>query len=162
MWMRGVALISLVMLALVAAAAPAGAGPARASSLAIGFKWLGTTCVPAPGNTVRAQVRVRMIVHNRPTFKNWAQGMKVSVRLEPLGAGLNWTRSWGTQRADGLLWTKKEVRDFTVQSDNVKASADWRLHTKLVWDRPAPIRDVVKEFKSPVALRCTGEVSLGS
>jgi hypothetical protein len=145
-------LVLAAVAAIVAASAPATSS--RASELNLGFKWLGTSCVPAAGGTIRARVRVRMIVRNSDTPRTWAQGMKVVARLESLGAGSNFTRPWKTTSVSGLVQGRRYSYDLTVLTDNVTVTGDWRLHTKLVWDRVAPIPDVVNDYKSTTALPC--------
>ena len=106
-----------------------------------------------------------MIVNNpnqswKPTY---VQGMKVRVRLVPLNSdvpGQSWSRKWEEQRADGLVMGKREVRDFKVLTDNVKSTAEWKLQIKLVWDRIAPRRDYVVEFKPKQPVTCNGIESM--
>ena len=155
--------LPLAFVAAASAVMVTGAEPAQAASPDVGFTWQGYTCVPRAESTFSVRFRVRMIVTNpNESWKSsYVQGMKVRVRLVPTSSGLSYSRKWKEQRADGLVMGKREVRDFTVLTDNVKSTAEWRLQIKLVWDRIAPTPDYVMEFKPKQAVTCNSRFGAG-
>ena len=156
----------LAFLAAASAVTVTGAEPAQAASPDVGYKQQGYTCVPRAQGTFSVRYRARMIVTNPDeSWKStYVQGMKVRVRLVPLNSGVsgqNWSRKWEEQRADGLTMGERHVRDFTVLTDNVNPDIEWKLQIKLVWDRIAPRRDYVMEFKPTQAVTCNSRFGAG-
>ena len=125
-----------------AAVVPDGADAKKAPRLIRAHTVLGVQCVPGPSNTVRARVRVRMTVVNYDGVGDWADRMETKVRLVPTTSGLNITRSWRSAKSQVLTQNRKHRLVFTVTSDNVGGNADWRAQIKLIWHRPAPIRNI--------------------
>lgn len=142
------AAFGLIALALVGTAMGAPTSGADAPRLIKSYNWLRTTCVPAPSNTVRAQVTVRMKVVNYDGLGDWAQYMKVKARLIPTSAGLNYTRPWKEVKTPYLTQNKTHTYTMRVLTDNVSAASDWQVQLKLTWDRPA-MRDVVVDRTGP-------------
>lgn len=143
------------------AAAPAHA---KAPNLIAHYSVQSVTCVPAAGGTVRARVRVRMVVVNYHGLRglDWAQHMTVKARLIPTTAGLNISRAWRQWKTPYLTQDKRHAYDITVTTDTVSPAADWKVQLKMVWDRSAPAPDVVKETTRPFTGSCGGAgTSLG-
>ncbi|HTI34574.1 MAG TPA: hypothetical protein VL422_12915, partial [Miltoncostaea sp.] len=44
-----------------------------------------------------------------------------------------------------LVQDKRHAYNVRLITDNKSGTADWRLHLKLVWHRPAPIANVTKD-----------------
>ena len=44
-------------------------------------------------------------------------------------------------------------------TDNKSGTADWRLHVKLIWHRPAPIPNVTKDVFLPFDESCAPETA---
>jgi hypothetical protein len=126
----------------------AGASPLSAAetpNLITAYKVLSVGCEQTPSGNVRARVSVRMKVVNYDHLRDWAQRMKLKARLVPPTAGLNYTRAWKEARTDVLLQNHTYGKVLTVVTDTVNPAATWNVQIKLVWDRVAPIKDVVKE-----------------
>lgn len=136
--------------------APDGAQAAEAPILIKGHKVLSVACVPGPANTVRTRVRVRMYVVNYDNLRDWADHMEAKARLEPTTAGLNYTRSWRKWKTPYLIQNKLHRSDISLTTDNVSANADWRVHLKLVWHRPAPIKNISKDVYLGFNGSCAG------
>ncbi len=107
------------------------------------------TCVAGPANTVRARIGVRMTVVNYDGIGDWADHMEAKARLEPTTGGLNYFRSWGSDKTPYLIQNKRHAYNMRALTDNVSATADWQVHVKLIWHRPAPIRNVTKDLYLP-------------
>ncbi len=110
--------------------------PKPRKALRIGWKYLGAECIPAARQTFRMRVRVRMIAANGDTSlfgRSWASGMRAGVRFEATTPGTNPSRQWVWASQGGLLPNRRYVRDFTIVTDNVSATQDWRLHIRYVW-----------------------------
>ena len=61
-----------------------------------------------------------------------------------------------------LIYTRRYKQDITVTTDWFSAQAEWRLQTKYVWDRPAPVRNVTRTFKSPQDIVCNTVLKVGA
>ncbi|MDP1604302.1 MAG: hypothetical protein Q8M03_13665, partial [Legionella sp.] len=123
----------------------------------------GVACVPGPANTVRARVRVWMSVVNHDGLGEWADHMEAKVRLEATTAGVNYTRKWVSQKTPYLIQDKRHAFRMNLLSDNLSGSADWRVHIKLIWHRPAPIKNITRHIYKPFRTSCadpTGGISL--
>ena len=78
--------------------------------------------------------------------------MKVKARLIPTSSALNISRDWRTTRFpvhSELLQDYDYSHNMAVNSDVVNPDGDWLVQVKLIWDRRAPLRDVVHEYKFP-------------
>lgn len=115
---------------------------------------VGVGCVTGPANTVRTQIRVRMSVVNYDGLGDWADHMEAKVRLEPTTAGLNFTRSWRSVKTPYLIQNKRHAYTMTPLSDNLSGTADWRVHVKLIWHRPFPIKNITKNLYLPFNASC--------
>jgi hypothetical protein len=152
---RGLAIALALFLLVVAGGVLSTPGiAARQSSEPdwIGWKFQGTKCVQTDNDLVYAHVGVRMIVRNRGHFRHWATSMRVKARLIPPGSGLNLPRSWRTTRYpvhSQLFQDYNYSHDMAVNTDVMSPAGDWLVQVKLIWDRKAPLRDVVHEFKFP-------------
>lgn len=152
---------------LVAAAVVLGAGPSPAVAYDWrGFKFLGTTCHNTSAGLIQARVRVRMFVYNKGYFSTYATNMRVRARLVHPGAGLDYTQSWSTVRfpyknasPNELTSDAFHTADFTVNTEPMSPTQDWRLQIKLIWDRKAPLADSVEKFETTFyKTGCTGQV----
>ncbi len=141
------------------AAAPA---QAKAPNLIAHYNVQSVKCVPAAGGTVRAQVRVRMTVVNYHGLRglDWAKHMVMKARLIPTTSGLNITRPWRQWKTPYLTQDKRHAYDIMVTTDNVSPTADWKVQIKMVWDRGAPVPDVVKETTRRFNGSCQGATTL--
>jgi hypothetical protein len=129
--------------ALAGAGAPSQAVAGGAPDLIHTHRVLSVECLPGPSNTVRARVRVRMVVVNYEGFGgDWADRMEAKARLVPTSAGLNFTRSWRSQKTSYLGINRKHRYDFTVITDNVSGTRAWKLQLKLIWHRSLPSRNI--------------------
>jgi hypothetical protein len=142
---RRAAAAALTLAALGGAALPATAGAADPPRLIKAHRITSVTCVPGPANTVRAEVRVFMSVVNYHGLGDWADHMEVKARLESTAPGLNIHSSWKKQKTPYLTQDKRHAYNMRVRTDNKGGTASWRLHVKLIWHRPAPIRNVTKD-----------------
>lgn len=140
----------------LAGTAAASRGAATAPDLVHVGRFLGVTCVPAAGGTVRARVKVRMVVVNYHGVKvgDWAKHMKLKARLIPTTPGINLPRSWKEVKTEYLTQDKRHVRDMWVSTDTVSPRAAWRVQIRAVWDRPFPHADVVMESTVPFDASC--------
>jgi hypothetical protein len=121
--------------------------------LSIGYKQLGSSCETRLDGMRRYTFRARMIVNNVPKYGRWANEMTYKIRLIPTTAGLNIDRGWKSQSAKNLLYNQSYTRDFTVKTSWV-GGGEYRIEQRLVWDRPAPVRNVTRTFKAPVTALC--------
>jgi hypothetical protein len=152
--------------ALVLSLGAALLSPSRAVALPLGedkldfaWKYLGYSCeFSADGKRVRYVVKARMRVNNRPSAGRWASEMTFKARVVASGAGLNLPRNWSSKTYRPLIYSKRYNWDVTVRTDWVSARGDWRLQTKYIWDRPAPIRNVTRTFKSAQDMICGVEL----
>lgn len=115
---------------------------------------LSVACVPGPSNTVRAQVKVRMRVVNYDGIGDWADHMQAKARLEPTTTGLNYSRTWSSSKTEYLTQNRKHTRVMTLLTDNVSGTASWKVHLKLTWHRPAPIRNISKDVYTTFSASC--------
>jgi hypothetical protein len=124
--------------------------------LDFGWRFLGYKCEMRTGAQplMRVVVKARMVVDNEDKYGRWAQNMTFKVRLVPGTAGTNISRDWQSQKVSTPSYTKAYTHDFEVRSAWMKSTADWHLQTKYIWDRPAPVRDVTRQFKSSGAVTC--------
>jgi hypothetical protein len=139
-----VALIALAALTGAAAAVPA-TGAAKAPRLVTAHRVTSVACVPSAANTVRADVRVFMSVVNYHGWADWADHMEAKARLESTEPGLNLHSSWKKWKTPYLVQDTRHAYNIRLVTDNKSGTADWRLHVKLVWHRPAPIANVTKD-----------------
>ena len=117
----------------------------------IGWKLMGQQCVPGPGNTFRMRLRMRMIADNGDislTKATWASAMSAGARLETTTPGLQFTRDFRDRTLGNLVINHRYVHDFIVETDNVSANAEWRLHLRYRWEVSG--RDIRKDFTSPL------------
>jgi hypothetical protein len=119
------------------------------------------TCVPGPANTVRAQVRMRMTVVNYSGIGDWADHMEMKARLESTAPGIDIHSNWKKQKTPYLIQDKRHAYNMRVVTDNKGGSASWRVHVKLVWHRPAPIRNVTKDLYLPFDASCAPQTGGG-
>ncbi len=141
---RAATLIALAALTGAAAALPA-AGAAKAPRLVKAYRVTSVACVPSAANTVRADVRVFMSVVNSSGIGDWADHMEARARLESTKPGLNIHSNWRKWKTPYLTQDKRHAYNIRLITDNKSGTADWRLHVKLIWHRPAPIRNVTKD-----------------
>ena len=119
------------------------------ANLITSYHVVSVVCQQTRTGLVRAVVKVRMRVVNYDNFTDWAQHMKLSARLVATGPGLSLQRNWKTQTTGYLTQNKTHTAVMNVATEPMSPRADWRAQLKMVWDRPAPISDVVKEKKVP-------------
>jgi hypothetical protein len=165
---RGLVTIGALALA-VAACALVGGGLAPSQALAKKPPRLihnnspvKVTCVPGPSGTVRARISTRMTVVNYDGWADWADHMEAKVRLEPTTPGLNYSRAWRAAKTPYLIQNKRHAYNMTPLSDNVSGTADWQAHVKLIWHRPAPIKNVTKDLYLAFSGSCAGGVTSAS
>ena len=131
--------------AAVATGTPSPAAAADPPDLIRAHKVVDVRCVPAPQNTVRARVKVRMTVVNYEGFGgDWADHMEAKARLVPTTVGLNFLRSWRSVKSNELLINRRHVRDFTVVTDSVSGTREWKVQIKLIWHRKSPTPNIAK------------------
>jgi hypothetical protein len=150
---RIAALAALAALTGAAAVLP-GTGSAATPRLITGHQVYRPVCVPGPQDTVRAKIRVFMSVVNYHGWGDWADHMEVRARLESATPGLNLHSNWTKQKSGVLVQDKRHARNFRVVTDNKSGTADWNVHVKLIWHRPAPISNVTKDFLVPFDESC--------
>jgi hypothetical protein len=135
--------------------APAAPGLPGEDKLDFGWKFLGYRCETHPNQPlIRAVVKARMLVNNVDKYGRWAKNMTFKVRLIPTTAGINISREWGSKKVSTPLYTASYNHVFEVASPWMKSTADWRMQTKYIWDRPAPVRDVTRTFTTPIPIVC--------
>lgn len=149
--LAGCALAVALAAAAVVAQHAAAADPPR---LIRSHTVLSVACVPGPNNTVRARVRVRMRVVNYSGIGDWADHMQAKARLEPTTTGLNYTRRWASWKTPYLTQDRKHTYVMNLTTDNVSGTASWRVHLKLTWHRPAPIRNISKDVYKSFRASC--------
>lgn len=140
--------LALAAVALVALVAAPAASPG-ASSLPTWawFKHLGTSC--ATGTQTRVTVSYRMGVANKGFLSRWVSNMRLSIRPENPGAGLQGlSHQWRTVRYPAAgMQGRSYVADLKVTSDGESPNQDKIYHVKLIWDRKAPYADLVQDLK---------------
>lgn len=145
----GLGLLAPAALALAlagAAAAPSQASAADPPRVITTSRVNTIACVPGPANTVRARVGGWMRVVNDDGIGEWADHMEAKARLEPTSTGLSYTRRWTSYKTPRLTQNHRHTKGFVLLTDNVSGTAEWRVHVKLIWHRPAPIRNITKHF----------------
>ena len=146
-WGAGAVALALAACAVVGGGlAPQQALAKKAPRLIHNNSGVGVACVAGPANTVRAKIAVRMTVVNYSGIGDWADHMEAKVRLEPTTSGLNYFRSWRSVKTPYLIQNKRHSYMMRALSDNVSAAADWKVHVKLIWHRPAPIRNITRNI----------------
>jgi hypothetical protein len=148
------ALAALALLAGGAAMLPAPAPAAKAPKLITAHAIRSVSCVPAVANTSRAEVRLWMRVVNYTGVGEWAKHMEARARLETTTPGIAPHSNWVKSKTGTLVYGRKHTYNFKLLTDNKSAAADWRVHLKLVWDRPAPIKDVVRHVYTSFDASC--------
>ncbi|HET6689294.1 MAG TPA: hypothetical protein VFG74_00370 [Miltoncostaeaceae bacterium] len=119
------------------------------------------SCVPGAANTVRAAVAMRMTVVNYSGIGDWADHMEMKARLESTAPGINIHSNWKKQKTPYLIQDKRHAYNMRVVTDNKGGSAGWRVHVKLIWHRPAPIRNVTKDLYLPFNASCAPQTGGG-
>ena len=149
---RRAAAAALSLAALGTAALPAtAADPPR---LIKAHRINSVTCVPAAGNTVRAEVRLWMSVVNYDGWADWADHMEARVRLEATTAGISPHGNWVKSKTPYLLQNKRHLYNWRLRTDNKSGTAAWRLHVKLIWHRTTPTPNVTKDVYLPFNPSC--------
>ncbi len=150
LWSAGAVALSVAACALVGGGlSPQQALAKKPPRLIHNHSRVSVACVAGPANTMRARIAVRMTVVNYDGIGDWADHMEAKARLEPTSAGLNYFRSWRSDKTPYLIQNKRHAYDMRVLTDNVSANADWQVHVKLIWHRPAPIKNVTKDLYLP-------------
>lgn len=155
---------SLVALAMIGGAAVAAAPAVAAKKpprLITAHHVQSTSCVPGAANTVRAAVAVRMTVVNDDGIGEWASHMEMKARLESTAPGINIHSNWKKQKTSSLVQNKRHAYDMRVVTDNKGGSATWRVHVKLIWHRPFPVRNVTKDLYLPFNASCAPQTGDG-
>jgi hypothetical protein len=151
-------LIFAVSLLAVTVVILAGAKQAQsASDSEWGYSWGETRakCIKVTAGEyelVFAHVTARMSVRNRGHGAHWVTNFRLKARLIPTTSGLNYTRSWKTNRFpvySDLLQDYDYSRAMAVNTDTVNPEAEWVVQVKQVWDRKAPWSDIVRQFSLP-------------
>ncbi|MGD9570888.1 MAG: hypothetical protein AB7V62_03245 [Thermoleophilia bacterium] len=112
------------------------------------------TCVPAAGNTVRAEVRLWMRVVNYDGRGDWASNMEARARLEATTPGISPHTPWVKQKTPYLTQNKKHTYNFKLLTDNKSATAAWQVHVRLIWHRPWPVKDKTENIVLPFNTWC--------
>jgi len=152
---RWIALVGTIAVGLSCLLLPYGAGAspmsaAETPNLVTAYRVLSWACQGTPSGQVRARVTVRMKVVNYDHLRDWAQRMKVKARLVPSDSpGLSYHRDWREVVSGLLIQNRTHTRDMTVVTAPASPNAAWNVQIKLVWDRVAPIPDVVKQVTKP-------------
>lgn len=158
--------LGAVCLVLSSTAAGAPAGGVKAPDLIATYNWWSVQCIrteTSQGPLVAARVKLwmRVVNHDSLTGKDWATHMTAKARLIPAdNPGLQIYRGWTTSTTKYLTQNRTHRYNFDVTTDTKKPSATWNVQLKLIWDRTAPIKDVVKEVVRPFTA-CNG-IELGS
>ena len=121
-------------------------------------KWYGSgpvraTCHVNPAGLIYAHVYTRMWVNNTGHFSHWVTNFRLKARLIPTTSGLNYSRSWRTDRAPNsgnLLQNHRYNGPLAVNTDVMSPNADWQVDVKLIWDRKLPLSDIVKKKRFPL------------
>jgi hypothetical protein len=129
----------------IAGAADPPTATAKSPNLIKSFNITGVQCVPGPANTVRARVRLWMRVVNYGPGRDWADRMEAKVRLESTEPGYSPHGNWAKWKTPRLLQDTKHFYRWDLLTDNKSGTAEWKLHVKLIWHRPAPIPNVTKD-----------------
>ncbi len=153
--------LALALLAGAAIATPGHADAKKPPRLITAHHIQSVTCVPGPANTVRAKVRIRMVVVNDDGVGEWASNMEAKARLEATTAGISPHGNWKRQRTPTLVQNRRHSYDMVVTTDNKGGSSDWRLHVKLIWDRPFPVANVTKELRLAFDAACAPQTGSG-
>ena len=159
---RRAAAAALSLAAVGAAALPATVGAADPPRLIKAHRVNSVACVPAAGNTVRAEVRLWMSVVNYHGWADWATHMEAKARLEATTTGIK-TGNWAKSKTPYLLQDKRHLYNFRLRTDNKSGTDEWRVHLKLIWHRPAPVPNVTKDVYLPFNPSCapqTGAIEL--
>ncbi len=121
---------------------------AKAPTLIATYNVQPAKCIPGPGGTVRAHVKLwmRVVNYDGVLKGDWADHMEAKIRLESTTPGLQYTRVWKHSKSPYLTQNKTHKYNWGLTSDNLSDSADWRVHVKLIWHRPAPHSNVKKDF----------------
>jgi hypothetical protein len=138
--------LAALALAGTAVAAPTGSA-GEAPRLIKAHKWLSTECITqqtASGRVlVRAKVTVRMTVVNYRVYNGTsAQRMKLRARIVS-GTGINIHRDWKEAHSGSLVQGRRYAETLSVTTDNFSPTADKKVQIRMIWDRPAPLRNVV-------------------
>ncbi|MEQ8834739.1 MAG: hypothetical protein RIB67_09895 [Miltoncostaeaceae bacterium] len=155
---RGALIAAAAAVGVLVPGAPADPAVARAPDLIHAHRVLSVQCVPGPSNTVRARVRVRMVVVNDDgiTGRDWATHMEAKARLIPTTAGLNFTRSFRSVKTTRLLQNRRYSLVFQILTDNVSSQRDWNLQVRLTWVRPGPVRNLTRTLRLAFDESCAG------
>ena len=155
------AALAFAALAATATTLPAAAGAKDPPRLIAASRIHRPVCVPSAANTVRADVRVFMSVVNYHGWADWADHMEAKARLESTAPGLNLHSSWKKWKTPYLIQDKRHAYNIRLVTDNKSGTADWRLHVKLIWHRPAPIPNVTKDVFLPFNELCAPQAGGG-
>ncbi|HVO54693.1 MAG TPA: hypothetical protein VMT37_09790 [Solirubrobacterales bacterium] len=102
---------------------------------------------------VYAHVSTTMSVHNRGHFKHWVTNFRLKVRLVATTEGLDINNNWRTKRwpVHGELNQDYDYDHFPMVENTwaQDAESEWDLQARLIWDRRAPLADIVHEVEVP-------------
>jgi hypothetical protein len=70
--------------------------------------------------------------------------MTAGARLETTTPGFQFSRDFRWASKGGLVINHRYVEDFTIETDNVSAAAEWRLHLRYIW-QVAGWRDIQRD-----------------
>jgi hypothetical protein len=102
-----------------------------------------------------------MTVVNDDGVGEWASHMEVKARLESTAPGINIHSNWKRQKTSYLVQNRRHAYDMRVVTDNKGGSASWRVHVKLIWHRPFPIRNVTRHLYLPFRASCAPQTGGG-
>ena len=147
--------------ALALTAASAEPAQAKAPTLIATHNIQPAKCIPGPSDTVRAHVKLwmRVVNYDGVLKGDWADHMEAKIRLESTTPGLQYTRVWKHSKSPYLTTNRTHKYNWGLTSDNLSDRADWRVHVKLIWHRPAPISNVTKDFYLPFNASCAGGIT---
>ena len=134
---------------------------AKAPALIATYNVQPAKCIPGPSGTVRAQVKgwMRVVNYDGVLKGDWADHMEAKIRLEATTPGWQYTRVWKHSKTAYLTQNRTHTYNWDLTSDNLSERADWRVHVKLIWHRPAPIRNVTKDVYLPFNASCAGGIT---
>jgi hypothetical protein len=162
--LAGVLASAAIAGALAFTAASAESAQAKAPALITAHNVQSARCMRGARGTVRAQVKgwMRVVNYDGVLKGDWADHMEAKIRLESTTPGWQYTRVWKHSTTAYLTQNRTHTYNWDLTSDNLSDRADWRVHVKLIWHRPAPITNVTKDVYLPFNASCSGITSISA
>ena len=87
---------------------------------------------------------------------DWADHMEAKARLEATSTGIAPSHSWVSWKTPYLTTDQTHRYNMRLTTENF-GSGDWKVHVRLIWHRPFPIRNVTKNVYLPFSGSCYGQ-----